>query len=106
MSNYFSFNHRVFLQKENQISGEFGEIDSKFENIAEVWANIKPVDSKQVFSRMKNDIEISHVITIRYRDDAKNCKRIVFNNRYFDVFGVVCPNEERDFLVFNVKEIL
>lgn len=106
MINNFDFNHRIILQKEEQISGECGEVDSNFENIAEVWANIEPISLRQNFSQMKRDTEVSHIITICYREDAKNCKKIIFKNRCFEVLGFICPKENYNFLTFNVKEII
>lgn len=108
MDNDFDLNHRVVLQREKRDNGNDGyhdDYDDRFENITEVWANIKPITIKQNFSRMKNDAEISHIITIRYRKDAKDCKRVIFNSRVFDVLGMFCPDENYKFLVFNAKEI-
>lgn len=107
MDNDFDLNHRVVLQREkcNDGNNNCDNYDDRFENIIEVWANIKPITIKQNFSRMRNDAEISHTITIRYCEDVKDCKRIVFNSRVFDVLGVFCPEENYQFLVFNAKEI-
>ena len=98
-------NHRVLLKKEEQGDNDNG-LNTKFSIIAEVWAKIEPIAVKQNFFRMKIDQEISHIITIRYREDAKCCKKIAFNDRVFDVLGVICPDEQYDWLVFNVKELI
>ncbi len=104
--NNFNFNHRVELQKEVQSEGEFGEINYSFEKIATVWANIMPISYKQNFSKMKHETEITHLIEIRYTKKAFECKKILFNNRLFLVLNVVCPEENYEKIVFNVKEIL
>ena len=106
MSIEFNFNHRVVLQKKIQTEGEYGETNSDVDIIAEVWANIEPIKIKQNFLQMKNDIEISHIITIRYREDAKECKQIIFNDRVFDVIGIINPDENCDTLEFQVKELV
>ena len=106
MDKNFNFNHRVILVKEHQDSGSCGEIDNKFEVIAEVWANISPINAKQNFSRMKEDKEITHIITIRYREDARKCERILFRDRCFDVVGAICPKENYKVLLFNVNELV
>lgn len=106
MNSDFNFNHRVVLQKNTQTEGEYGEINNYIDIIAEVWANIEPVKIKQNFLQMKNDVEISHIITIRYREDAKQCKTIIYNNRVFEVIGVISPDEKYNTLEFQVKELV
>ena len=105
--NNFNFNHRVVLQKEKQVDSFTNSgIDVNFEIIAEVWANIVPIQQKQNFARMKNDVEISHNVIIRYREDAKECRRMIFNKRVFNVISVICPEENYNILLFNVKELV
>ena len=101
---HFNFNHRVSLQKETQTTDDCGIITSSWEEIAKVWAKIEPLSFTQNFSRMKNDIEITHKICIRYRDDAKSAKKIIFNDRAFEVISSICPEENYELLIFNVKE--
>ena len=101
---HFNFNHRVSLQKETQTTDDFGTIASSWEEIAKVWAKIEPISFTQNFSRMKDDVEITHKISIRYRDDAKGAKKIIFNEREFEIMSSICPEEKYELLVFNVKE--
>jgi len=102
----FNFNHRIILYKENQQEGNFGEITYNFEKIKEVWAKITPININQNFSKMKQETEISHIIEIRYFKEAKECKKIIFGKREFFVLGVICKNEDYEYLTFNVREIL
>ena len=106
MKEEINFNHRICLYKINQIIGEFGETSTNFEEIANVWSKIIPLQSTQNFDTFKQNIEITHSIYIRYFEEAKECKKIVFNNRNFEVLGVVCPEEDYNLLLFKVKEIL
>ena len=105
IANNFSFNHRIELQKEIQTTGELGEINSQFATIKTLWANVCPYDAVNNFSRMKNDVEISHTITIRYFDEAKLAKRIIFGSRIFIINNIICPNENKEFLTIYAKEI-
>lgn len=102
----FNFNHRVSLQKEVQKTGDYGEIISSFEEIAQVWADIVPKKTTQNFSTMKHNVDITHEIEIRYREDAKDSKKIIFGKREFDVLSAYCENEEYEILIFEVKEKL
>lgn len=101
---HFNFNHRVSLQKEKQTTDDCGTITSSWEEIAKVWAKIEPISFTQNFSRMKNDVEITHKISIRYRNDTKDVKKIIFNDREFYVISSICPEENYELLIFDVKE--
>jgi len=104
--NKFNYNHRIELQKEVQQEGEFGEINVSFETIKRVWANIKPITGNQNFSKMKQEVDITHYIETRYLKDGLNCKKIIFKNRTFNVISIICPDEKNEKLLFNVKEVL
>ena len=103
--NVFNFNHRITLQKEVQETGEYGDIRETFENISNVWAMIKTFNTDLNFNRMKKDMETTHLITIKFFEDAKKCKRILFNSRVFDVLTINCPDENKELLIFSTKEI-
>ena len=44
-------------------------------------------------------------ITIRYFDEAKQAKRILFGNRVFVINNIICPNENKEFLTIYAKEL-
>ena len=102
----FNFNHRIVLQREIQNENEFGGITNKFENIAEVWGKITPLCSTTTFSRMKEEVENTHIVEVRYVKEYKKCKKIIFGEREFQITGFYSPNETCETLVFNVREIL
>ena len=105
ISNTFNFNHRIELQKETQTSGDIGEILSQYTTIKSVWGNISPCGAEKNYNRLKDDLEFSHTITIRYFEEAKQTKRILFGDRVFNVVSIICPNEEKKLLVITAKEL-
>ena len=102
----FNFNHRVVLQREVQANDEFGGITNSFEQIAEVWSKITPIKSLQNFSKMKEEIETTHIIEVRYDEKYRECKRIIFGNRTFDVIGFYSKDENYEIIIFNAKELV
>ena len=102
---FFNFNHRITFQKEVQTSGEFGEIVSTWENVKTVLAKIEPSGYNQNIARMKNDVEVSYTIIVRFDEELKVCKRILFGERVFKVLSVMCLNENREFLTFFASEL-
>ena len=102
---FFNFNHRITFQKELQTSGEFGEIVSTWENIKTLWAKLEPSSYNQNIARMKNDVEVSYTIVVRFDKELKGCKRILFGGRIFKVLSVMCLNENREILTFFASEL-
>ena len=102
---FFNFNHRITFQKEVQTSGEFGEIVSSWADVKTVWAKIEPSGYNQNTSRMKNDVEVSYTIVVRFDEELKGCKRILFGERVFKVLSAMCMNESREFLTFFASEL-
>ena len=100
-----NFNNRITLQKDVQTVGEFGEVISTWKNIKTVWCKITTIDASQSFSKMKEDIIVTHQIITNFSNDAKECKRILFKDRVFQVISSYSPNEEQKFLCFITKEL-
>ena len=105
-NNPLKFNTRIILQKQQQTVGENGNTITTFETIKSVWSSISPIDTKQNFSRMKNDVEIIYYITIRYFNDAALTKRIIYKNRVFNVISSTNNDEAKDIIIFKAKEIV
>lgn len=99
------FNHRITLQRVVQNVDNFGDTITTYEDISSVWSIIKPTNIEQNFSRLKSDVETTHLITIKYFKEAQKCKRIIYNSRIFSVLTAICPNEENKFIIFSTKEI-
>ncbi len=99
------FNHRITLQRAIQNIDNFGDTITTYKDISTVWAIIKPINIEQNLSRLKSDVETTHLITIKYFKEAQKCKRIIYNSRIFNVLTAICPKEEREFIIFSTKEI-
>ena len=104
-NNSLNFNNRITLQKDVQIVGEFGEIISTWQDIKTVWCKITTVEATQSFSKMKDDVIITHQIITNFSNEAKECKRMLFKDRIFQVISSYSPNEEQKFLYFLTKEL-
>ncbi len=67
---------QITIQRPAKIDDEGGGKRVVWQDVATVWARIKPVSSRERFFAGQNVAEISHKIYIRYRADIKNNMRI------------------------------
>ena len=104
--NPLKFNTRITLQKQQQSIGENGNTITTFENIKSVWCSITAIETGQNFSRMKNDVETIYEIAIRYFDEAKLTKKILYGDRTFNVLSCLCQDDLKSIITFKAKEIV
>lgn len=90
--------HRVVIQKPAGSGDALTQQPLDYEDVAERPAQVRPVSVKEIFAAAgylgHNDV----VVTVRYEpafDDLNHTWRIVFQNHYLYVVGVLNP-EMRD----------
>lgn len=84
--------------------GGFTETDATI--ASNIWAAIWPLSASEQIRSMQPTMEISHRIRIRYRSAFRPDWRIKFGARYFDVKGIINPNERNEYLDLMCKETL
>ena len=96
--------HRILLQQPVNTVGVGGEVVQDWEDVAEVWAAIEPLQgSEQPFAEQLEAQNRSR-ITIRYRAGVGTEMRVVFQERAHGIRSVICPDEARERLVLIVEE--
>ena len=70
-----------------------------------MWAKIEPSGYNQNIARLKNDVEVSYTIVVRFDEELKGCKRILFGERAFKVLSAMCLNESRELLTIFANEL-
>lgn len=78
-----------------------GEPISPWIAIADFWASIEPQAAVEVFQGQQVRSNVTHLVTIRWRDDVKSSMRFVWldaranKTRYFEIDGQPIDPEER-----------
>lgn len=93
--------HRVTLQKRTSNQSALGDQKNDWSDVATLWAGIEPVSGREVFLGDGMRVEISHVITVRYRaaladPQALTAMRIIYQGRNFNIHAPL-NTEERNF---------
>jgi SPP1 family predicted phage head-tail adaptor len=73
---------------------------------SKVWANIKPKIQLPYNEEQKKLTFVTHTIEIRYRTDITAEMRIKFGNRYFEILSIINPDEAKERLVLECRELI
>lgn len=99
--------HRITFQEAVLASDGIGGQVEAWQNIADtptVWARIEPVNGLERFFAEKLEENVSHKITIRYRNDILPQYRILFDGRVFEVKTSRALLERKDFTIIEAIE--
>ena len=97
-------NKRIELQAATRVSDGMGSFTETYSTIATVWAAIWPISANELVRSMKETMEISHRIRIRYRSALRPDWRLKFGNRYLNIVSIINPNEKNELLDLMCRE--
>jgi SPP1 family predicted phage head-tail adaptor len=82
--------HRVRIQKRSVVTDTFGAQSHVWTDVATVWADISPMSGRELLAAQAINVDISHVVTIRYQPQFASPKavaamRILYGERIFNI---------------------
>lgn len=86
-------NKRVILQRLTMTKNTYGEIMEQWDNVATVWASIKPISGREYFAAEAVNSDVTHKVIMRYRADITADMRVKYGDRYFTINSVINANE-------------
>lgn len=100
---------RITLQKPGNAVDDYGQpVPGSFDDVATVWASIRPTGSSERLAASQMQSGQTHVITVRHAASiaaATGAWRIVYGSRTFGVVGLPRnPDEAGRWLVFDCVE--
>ena len=104
-----SFQRRARDTDEQVIVDEFGHPSGEWEEITEVWGNVRPIGTREALQAKALAATLTHTIAVRYRAlldqplEASNW-RILCGTRIWNILGVRDLEDRRRFLIFDVEE--
>ena len=101
--------HRVTFQQPGTAVDDYGQpVPGGFDDVATVWASIRPMGSTERLAASQMQSGQTHVITVRHSTAlaaAIGSWRIVYGSRTFGVVGLPRnPDEAGRWLVFDCVE--
>lgn len=95
---------RIKFQSLSRTSDDQGGWTEAWTDVAEVWAEVRPVSASERYFSQRIEMNTTHKITIRWIEDLTSEMRIVFGTRIFQIHGIRRENEERWFLLIDAEE--
>jgi len=98
--------HRVVIQEPvNYQNTETGSIESSWQDVATIWADVYPLSAREFISAQSEHGEITTRITIRFRRNISNKNRILYEGKIFNIEGVLPdPVSGREYLTLPCSE--
>ncbi|WGE81829.1 phage head closure protein [Actinobacillus equuli subsp. haemolyticus] len=81
--------HRITLQKQTNVQNDYGAFVSQWQNVATVWAEVKPVAGREYFSAQQVQSEVTTQIWMRYRHGIEPTMRVEHNGKHYEIVSVL-----------------
>ena len=98
--------HRLVFENESLSTDGQGGATRTWATRATVSGSIKPLRADERFYNEQLNHNGTHEVVIRYRTDIEASDRISYDSRYFQIVGIMNPNERDRQLVITCKEII
>jgi len=96
--------HRVTIESAAGASDEAGGETVTWDTLATLWAHIEPVSAGEAIVAGHLSGVVTHVVTLRWRDDIAGGMRVAYRGRTFRILAVYDPDESRRYLVAKASE--
>lgn len=104
-----AFNRRLTIQQRSNSIGSYGEQAITWSDIATVWCAVQPLYGRELTAAQQVNVEVSHMLTIRYQTRWKDPKvmatyRGSYDGRIFNFHASYAPEESRFYVVILASE--
>ena len=97
--------HRVSLQSSTATANEFGEKIAAWSAYATVWAEIMPLQGRELENAQQISEKCDYEIFIRYNANVLSTHRVIYGSRTFEIQAVLNINERNEKLKLICTEI-
>lgn len=90
--------HKITFQSATDVTDNLGGYTRTWSDTYDCFAAVWPLKGTEALEAMKLEHKVTHKIRVRYRDNITADMRIKFGSRYFDIVGIINP-DERDIML-------
>lgn len=100
------FRHKLILQRKVLVQDETtGALTETWSDVANIWGGVEPLSAKEFIAANSVHSKVSARIVIRYRNDIDASMRILFDNKIFNIEGILPDNKSgREYITLPVSE--
>ena len=97
--------HRVVIEQYAESTGDYGEAVRTWSTWRERWADIRPLNGREILLAQQVGALTSHEITLRHMDGLTAAMRINYNGRYFNIGSLRNEGERDRWLILQCTEV-
>ena len=81
---------RVTLQqRSSEAANSYGQASTSWTDVVSTWADIQPMNGRELMSAQAQQSEVTHQVEIRYRTGVLPRMRVVYQSRVFEIQSVI-----------------
>lgn len=92
----------VTFQKKSGSEGNYGT-EYTWSDYIQVWGNFKELTGNDFWAAQANNVEVTGILEIRYRNDIKADMRIKHDGKIYEIDSVVDPNKRKESLIIRLS---
>lgn len=96
--------HRLTLEEKNKVDDGGGGFTESWDVVTTLWAAIRPIRGDEQVETGRLAGEVSHLITLRYREGVAPEMRFRLGVRVFDIKAAIDPDERKCWLRCSCEE--
>ena len=101
-----TLNKRITIQTKTNVADGYGSSTTTWVDTISVWAAMWPISANETIKNDKLRGDVTHRIRIWYRTGVTYKNRIKWGTKYYQVIGIINPNEENVYLDLLCKEYI
>lgn len=94
----------ITFQKKIEATGPILPLD-KYEDHDSLWAESRYLRGKNLYAAKAANVKTEVEWKIRYREDLDETMRIKYNNKFYDIEGILPLDQDKLFLIVKAYEI-
>lgn len=99
-------NQRITIEEAIETPDDKGGFITAWSPKMIVWAEISPISAHQNFETHKIEDVVSHIIIMRFIEGVDTKMRIKYNDRIFNIKGIINVREKNRILKIKTEEVL
>lgn len=99
--------HRVTIKALSNTQDSFGDESKATEvwtEVATVWADVKPLQGRELIQAQQLHQETTHQVTIRFRRGISPTNKLIFKDRELHILGFIDDGEDQTMLLLQCVE--
>ena len=100
----YNLRKRITLQKKVEPEGPFQPLD-EYEDYITLWAEPRFLRGRNFYTARAANVKTDVEFVIRHREDLDETMRIKFNNKFYEIEGIIPLDNTNSFMMIKAYEI-